>query len=318
MYVLAIDIGGTKAAFGLVDHTGTLSLQTEKIFTHSEGTEVNSTIISEILRILHQCAQNNITVNAVSIAIPGIVWPEKGTVWAPNIKGWDDYPLQKEIESAIGKIPVIISNDRTCYIIGEKWKGYAQECSNVIFIAVGTGIGAGIMVNNKVLTGSNDIAGSVGWMALPAPGIINSTEKICAFEHYASGRGMVLLAKNLMTTQPQYKGCLKNKQPLSARDIIEAYTNDELAQQVVQECIELWGLAAANLISIFNPDKVIFGGGVFGPAAQFLPQIKKVITLWAQPKSAKHCIVEVSALRRQAGIFGAACIAFQLPDHQYV
>ena len=318
MYVLAIDIGGTKAAFGLFDDTGAISLHTEKIFAHSEETEVSNIIIEEILRILHHCTQNNITVKAVSVAVPGIVWADKGTVWAPNQKGWDDYPLQKEIETAIGNIPVIVNNDRTCYIVGEKWKGKTQNCVNAIFIAVGTGIGAGIMVNNKVLTGSNDVAGAVGWITLPAPGLLNPPEKICTFEHYASGRGIVLLAKNLMTMQPQYKGCLKNKQPLSARDIIEAYTNDELAQHVVQECIELWGMAAANLISIFNPDKVIFGGGVFGPAAQFLPQIKMVIDRWAQPVSAKQCTVEVSAFPKQAGMYGAACLAFQLPDQQYV
>lgn len=318
MYVLAIDIGGTKAAFGLFDDTGTILQQTEKIFAHSEETETGSIVINEILRLLHQCAQNNLTVKAVSVAVPGIVWPEKGTVWAPNLKGWDDYPLQKKIENAIGNVPVIINNDRTCYIVGEKWKGCAQHCTNIVFIAVGTGIGAGILVNNKVMTGSDDIAGAIGWMTLPAPSVLQNDEKICAFERYASGNGIALLAKKIMAQQPQYKGCLKDKQPLLARDIFEAYTNDELAHQVVQECIELWGLAAANLISIFNPDKLIFGGGVFGPAAQFLPQIKKVIDQWAQPISTKRCNVEISAFPKQAGMYGAACLAFQLPDHQYV
>ena len=123
MYVLAIDIGGTKAAFGLFDDTGAISLHTEKIFAHSEETEVSNIIIEEILRILHHCTQNNITVKAVSVAVPGIVWADKGTVWAPNLKGWDDYPLQKEIETAIGNIPVIVNNDRTCYIVEKNGKG---------------------------------------------------------------------------------------------------------------------------------------------------------------------------------------------------
>lgn len=318
MHVLAIDIGGTKAAFGLFDHSGNLLFQTEKIFAPTEEHEVSSVITGEILRILHQCTQKNITVKAVSVAVPGIVWQESKTVWAPNLKGWEDYPLQQEIENAAGNIPVIINSDRTCYIMGEKWKGCAQDCSNAVFIAVGTGIGAGILVNNKVLTGANDIAGAVGWMALPTPRILNDAEKTCSLEHYASGNGMVLLAKKIMEQQPQYKGCLKNKQPLRSRDIFEACTNDDLAQQVIQACIELWGTAAANLISIFNPEKIIFGGGVFGPAAPFLPEIKKVIARWAQPISAKRCAVDISALPKQAGMYGAACLAFQTTDLQHV
>jgi glucokinase len=97
---------------------------------------------------------------------------------------------------------------------------------------------------------------------------------------------------------------------LTAPDVFKAYEEkDAVAEEVFQHCIEVWGMAVANLISLFNPQKIIFGGGVFGPAIKFIPGIKKEATKWAQPVSMRDVTIEASALGTQAGLYGAAYIA---------
>ena len=94
-----------------------------------------------------------------------------GRVWAPNIPGWDDYPLKAEIKAAVSDqaVKIAIDSDRSASILGEAWQGAARDCRNAIFLAVGTGIGAGIFVDGRVLHGAHGIAGAIGWMALDRP-----------------------------------------------------------------------------------------------------------------------------------------------------
>src|SRR5207249_2920978 len=134
---------------------------------------------------------------------------ERGTVWAPNIPGWDDYPLLEVLHDRLDPgIRIVIDSDRAGYILGETWRGAARGARNAIFLAVGTGIGAGILVDGKVLRGHADIAGAVGWLALDrAYGARYAT---CGcFEAHASGAGLTATAYELMQTMPNYKGELR-------------------------------------------------------------------------------------------------------------
>ena len=83
------------------------------------------------------------------MSVPGISYKKEGTVWAPNIEGWDNYPLLKELSAAAGDVIIDIDNDRACSILGELWVGNAKGCHDAIFLAVGTGIGAGIVLSRK-------------------------------------------------------------------------------------------------------------------------------------------------------------------------
>src|SRR6185369_2831286 len=175
-------------------------------------------------------------VSAIGICVPGIAHAKSGKVWAPNIPGWDDYPLLEELQRSVNneKIKIKIDSDRACYILGEVWKGNAQGCKDAIFLSVGTGIGAGILINNEVLRGSHDIAGAIGWMALSRP--FNEKYISCGdFEYNASGEGIVKVAKEMLGSGV-YKSILENINPdlLSAKEIFDAYENgDELSKKVI-------------------------------------------------------------------------------------
>ncbi len=122
-----------------------------------------------------------------------------------------------------------------------------------------------------------------------------------------------------MAEQKDYYGELKNiaLQKLTAANIFSAYEkNDRVATQVLEQSIEFWGMAVANLVSLFNPEKIILGGGVFGPAIKFIDAIKKEAAKWAQPISMTQVSLEPSALGGDAGIYGAGFMALQNKNQQ--
>jgi len=311
MALLAIDLGGTKLALAVFSQEGYLLCEEKINLYKRKGTEVGRLIAAAVAANLDKQRNKGEAIEAIGASVPGIYHRNEGTVWAPNIEGWENYPLLKEIGSVASNIPVIIDSDRACSILGECWKGVAQNCSDAIFLAVGTGIGAGILTGGRILRGANDIAGAIGWMALGRPLQHHYKDGGC-FESSASGEGIAKMARRMVSEKKEYDGLLKTESmdALTALDVFEAYEQkDVVAKAVLHHCIKTWGMAVANLVSLFNPQKIIFGGGVFGPAIKFIPDIKKEAMKWAQPVSMQYVTVEASALGTHAGLYGAAYIA---------
>jgi len=311
MAVIALDLGGTKLAAALFNDIGDILFKTTHSLGKKQGTEVGKLIFQAANGLLSKSND----VSAIGICVPGIAHTKTGRVWAPNIPGWDDYPLLEELQRSVNnkKIKIKIDSDRACYILGEVWKGNARGCKDAIFLSVGTGIGAGILINNQVLRGSYDIAGAIGWMALNRP--FNQKYISCGdFEYNASGEGIVKVAKEMLDSNVYNISVLKNINPdlLSAKDIFDAYEmGDELSKKVIANAIECWGIATANLVSLFNSEKIIFGGGVFGPALKFLDEIYIEAKKWAQPISIQQVQLQGSALGSDAGLYGAGLLALR-------
>ena len=311
MPVIALDLGGTKLSAALFNDKGDILFKTNHSLDKRQGTEVGELIFQAANELLSKAND----VSAIGICVPGIAHAKTGKVWAPNIPGWDDYPLLEELQRSVNneEIKIKIDSDRACYILGEVWKGNARGCKDAIFLSVGTGIGAGILINNEVLRGSHDIAGAIGWMALDRP--FNQKYISCGdFEYNASGEGIVKVSKEMLGNNVYNKSILKNINPdlLSAKDVFDAYENgDELAKKVIANAIERWGMATANLVSLFNPEKIIFGGGVFGPALKFLDDIHIEANKWAQPISIQQVQLQASALGSDAGLYGAGLLALR-------
>jgi glucokinase len=313
MALLGIDLGGTKLALAVFGNEGNVLSKVTVALGNSQGFAVGRLICSEIEKVIHTTELNGNKIESVGISVPGISHQATGTVWAPNIPGWEDYNLLKEVKSVCGDIPVTIDSDRACYILGELWQGNAKGCRDAIFLSVGTGIGAGILINGEILRGSHDIAGCIGWMALKGPFEKKYISCGC-FEYYASGEGIAKVAREFITEETTYRGELKNIQieKITSKDIFQAYENgDTIAVSVIGLCVEFWGMAVANLVSLFNPEKIIFGGGVFGPAIPLISAIKEDAAKWAQPVSINQVSFNASGLSGDAGVYGAAFLALK-------
>jgi len=323
---IGIDMGGTKVSGALFDDSNRI-VATEVLYLEGRGgDDVTSLIFSlcnklmEISMIENRSAENIADARIdIGVCVPGIAYSKRGTVWAPNISGWDDYPLGDKLKERYPCSSVTIESDRTCYILGEVSQGVAKGCQNAIFIAVGTGIGAGILIDGRVLHGASDIVGATGWMALKPPYRTEWDERGC-FESFCSGTGIAIEARKMVAEligTHNYNGVLASYpiEKISAREVFAAYDNgDPIAVEVLENAIEMWGMAAANLVSLFNPEMIIFGGGIFGPAVKFIDRIYSEAKKWAQPIAIEQCRFAATQLPDNAGLYGAGVIAAQNPD----
>jgi glucokinase len=122
------------------------------------------------------------------------------------------------------------------------------------------------------------------------------------------------VARTILKEESTYAGELKNRNPeeITSYDVFTAYEyRDPVAVKVIELCIEFWGMAVANLVSLFNPEKIIMGGGVFGPAIPLIPAIREEALKWAQPVSIYQVSIEPSALSGEAGVYGAGFLALR-------
>lgn len=311
MAVIGLDLGGTKLSGAIFQNNGDMSGYTSVPLGKRTGNDVGILIRDMTVQLLNQAASEKINIEAIGCCVPGIVYHATGNVWAPNIPGWEKYPLKKSLQETeeLNKIPVFLDNDRACSIMGEVWQGAAQGCKDAVFLAVGTGIGAGILSDGHIIRGKSDIAGAIGWMALNQP-FLDKYIPVGCFEYHASGDGLVRVAKEYLSDHREIKSTLAKTKELTARQIFSAWEEgDPLASRVLEQAVIFWGMAAANLVSLFNPEIIIFGGGVFGPAAKIMDRIWNEARKWAQPISINQVKFTASMLGSNAGIFGSARIA---------
>ena len=294
MAIIGIDLGGTKISAALFSEEGETLEKIYRLLDGASGSAVSIAVAETILAL--RSKPPDLGVSAVGVCVPGIVYSQRGTVWAPNIPGWDNYPLLSDLRAVLNdpSVRIAIESDRTCYILGEVWRGAARGCKNAIYLAVGTGIGAGILLDGRIIHGANDIVGATGWMALEAP-YKDEFIPVGCFEYYASGNGIGNQAKLLYGDETK-----------TSYDVFADYGNDPVATQILDKAIRMWGMGAANLVSLFNPERVIFGGGVFGPAVRYIDRIYAEARRWGQPISMRDVRFCASEVGGDAALLGAA------------
>ena len=307
--VIGLDVGGTKISAGIFEQDGNLVSKKIKQQSNLKGSQVVQLGVELVDDLSEEAKRRGFSVEALGVCVPGIYHPREKTVWAPNIAGWEDFPLHTQMTEMVKdpSLPIIIDCDRSCYILGECWQGVAKGCTDAIFMAVGTGIGAGILSGGHILTGHSGAAGAIGWLALE-PSYDNKYDLYGNFEYYASGNGLARSALETLNKHQDYNGLLASipSHQLSSHDVFRALEqNDKVAKIVIEKAIEYWGMTIANLVSIFNPQKIILGGGIFGPGVQFIGKILEQAQNWAQPISFGEVELVESALKGDAGLYGA-------------
>ncbi|MCK4812984.1 MAG: ROK family protein [Candidatus Marinimicrobia bacterium] len=306
MSVIAVDLKTNKISTALLKIDGEFIESKKRPLGDLRATQVGRFLCSQIDDFIHKAASHHVKVKAIGISVPGIFYEKTGVVWAPNIPGWRNYPLIEDLKKY--PYPVRVMSDRCCHILAEQWKGAAKGCKNVIYYSVGSGIYAGIMIDGRILRGNSNIAGAIGWISVNEK-FENEYKKCGYLEYFASAKGIADRAHELANTTADYDGPLLNKE-INVQDVFNAYKyEDPVAEKVLDQAVKYWGISIANLVSVFNPSKIILGGSVFGPATQFIHRIYEEAARWAQPISMQDVTLELSELGNHAGLVGAGRLA---------
>jgi len=289
---LAIDLGGTKASFAVIGPDGAVRARAKRA-SHEEGVAIGpDAIAASAAESVREAGLQWASVRAAGVVVPGIYNPATGRAWAPNLWGHEEVALGDELRRHL-PVPVVIDSDRSGYVLGEAWRGAARGATDVVFLAVGTGIGAGILSHGRLVRGSGGIAGAVGWFALD-PRWREDYGRVGGFETEAAGPA---LARRLGTG--------------SAEEVAAAARRGEpAARKAVDETVEWLAMGVANLISALNPQVVVLGGGLMQASDLFLDPVRRAVRRWAQPKAADQCRIELTALGEDAALLGAARLAF--------
>lgn len=298
--VVGLDVGGTKIASGLFLEDGR-NLRKKQVATVQESADAS---IAQLVALVEESifdAPRDVTIAGVGIAVPGWVNLKGRTVWAPNIVGWDHIPLEARLAERL-PLPMCIDSDRNAYVKGEAWQGEGRGVSDLVFLAVGSGIGAGIMADRRLIHGHDDLAGAVGWMALD-PRYEDLYARMGCFEAEASGNSVARKAAQRLVKR-------EAREDITARATVEAAeAGDREAQQLLDEVATYLGMGVANLISTLNPEMIVLGGGLFLSGDYLLARVRAEYPRWAQPFAAERVRVVRSALGDSAGLLGAARIA---------
>lgn len=307
--ILAIDIGGTKIAVGIVTTDGQI-LSSLTASTLQDGPEAGiEQIISLVGDLLQRNGLTKEQVLGIGVGIPAVLERETDfIIWGPNLSGWKNVDLKGALEKHFGTC-VCIEYDGHTAVLGEWWKGAAQGYQSVVSIIIGTGVGGGMVLDGTLIRGVSRLAGAVGWFSLGQTEDINDVKArmLGSWESQIAGPGIARRAQELLHQTDQPSSLRSLRKAPTAKDVFEAAkANDRLAKQITDETAELIGMGAANIVSLVNPEIVVLGGSIGSNAEFLLPQITAVIERFAQPVSARAYKLVTSQLGANAGLLGAA------------
>jgi glucokinase len=305
-HVVAVDLGGTKLAVALVDRKGrVLRRQSTSVDASSSLAPVNQ--IVELTRELVRWNGTNRKASAVGVAVPGLVRRD-GTVWAPNLRGWGKMALAQRLKKAL-RVPVIVESDRNAAVIGETWRGAARGRSHAIVLMLGTGIGAGIFSAGRLVRGAHELSGCAGWMVV-TDGHGKEARRVGQLESLAAGPAIARAAKKQLSRRIGASRKAIPAKTINAYEVAEAARRgDRVSSRVYLEAGRLLGYGVANLVSLFDPEIVVIGGGLAQASDLFLNALRKSMKERAQPISGKQVRVVTSELAGDANLLGVARLA---------
>lgn len=298
MIAIGIDIGGTKIAVGLVDEKGNVlaqqSLKTDPDKTPAALIEETAATVNGLLE------QQTITpaeVKGIGVGAPGPLDAKHGRLDSPpNLPSWHGFGVVEELRKHFGAWPVHFQNDATAAALAEKWLGAAQDADNFIFITVSTGIGAGIYMHGRLITGASGNAGDVGFIMVE-PGAAG-TEGY--WEQIASGTAIARQASELLGRSVGTK---------EAFDL--AASGDTQMKELIEVTYRRLGMGCVSLINTLDPELLVIGGGVSQIGEPLFDAIRAYVSEHALSPAGRRTLIVPAALSQNAGLIGAASLVHQ-------
>ncbi len=305
-YAFAADLGGTKCSAAVIDQKGRI-IAHEVVPVDLSSPSGPVLQIRQLAKSLAGTKSPKEMFAAAAVAVPGLARPS-GTVWAPNLPGWEQMPLASRLKKSLG-IPVVVESDRNAAVLGECWRGAAQGRSDAIVLIIGTGIGAGILSGGRIIRGAHELSGCAGWLVVSGLDSANG-KRIGELESLTAGPAIARMAQQRIRDGEQ--SVLSELANVTAYDVAAAARRaDPVAIAVFREMGRLLGRGIANLVSLLDPEIVVIGGGMAGASDLYLDDLKKSMLEYAQPIAVKQVKIAVSRLGDKVNLLGCARLAWE-------
>ena len=292
---IGADIGRNVLRIAVVNYGGeVLAVNSYHLAEKQSAGYLIEKAIDAVRTIRKKVAEAGVNPICVGISAKGFIDQKAGIIIGPDrgIKGWKNVPLAKLVSKATG-LPVFLGNDASLMTIAEQRFGAARDFSNVVFVALRSGIGGGIIINGKLYRGANNAGGEIGQMIINFDNGLSDKGIKGSFEHHASAAALVRRYLELSAKKSSRK-----RTSFTGKEVFDlSYKNNVAARKAVRENAELVGIGLANLIAIFAPEIIVIGGGLSQARDSYIDMIRKS----AFANSLENCRVGVKIERAKLG-----------------
>ncbi|HSG42173.1 MAG TPA: ROK family protein, partial [Anaerolineales bacterium] len=313
----AIDMGATHISIALADFTARIHRESEFSFDIKDGPEICIEKADQKLKdMLSELGLSHSDLSAIGVGVPGPVITEAGIVIAPPIMpGWDHFPIRETLEKK-WNCPITLNNDAELGALGEWAYGAGRGEKNIAYIKIGSGVGAGLVLNQQIYGGTTGAAGEIGHLTIDESGPLCNCGNHGCLEAFAGGHAIAqqgqLLAKSgkrtLLSNTPTEK--------ITALKVSEAARHGDLhAQEILRRAGTSIGIAIAGLINLFNPSVVIIGGGVAQIGDTLTNPIRQAVRERAMRASEQSVRITTGMLGRRSLLIGATVQAINIAIH---
>ena len=308
-YGFGVDIGGTTCKIGLFEMSGSL-LEKWEIPTNTEngGAAILDDVAEAVLGKMKQKKLTEADVQGIGLGVPGPVGRD-GTVFRCVNLGWDVINVEKELGGKTG-LCVKAGNDANVAALGEMWQGGSRGHENVVMVTLGTGVGGGIIIDGKIVSGFHGAGGEIGHIKMKdqESGTCGCGGHGC-LEQYASATGIVRLAKERLACKDTDSE-LSSVEDLTAKAVFDAARDgDETAKELVDELCTMLGTALANIAAVVDPEIFVIGGGVSRAGEILINGIREHY----EEKAFHACRtteIALATLGNDAGMYGCVRLLF--------
>jgi glucokinase len=327
-FAIGVDLGGTNLRIAAVESSGKI---VDKITTGTEVARGRDRVIDEMCEAIRGLTQKHHIagrLQGIGVGVPGIIDLETGMLHAsPNLPGWEDYPVREEIERRLSTT-VILENDANAAALGEKWLGAGAQVDDMCMITLGTGVGGGLVLHDRIWHGMLGMAGELGHINVAADGPACGCGSRGCLEQYASALAVKRMAAEAVAAgrAPRLAKAMNEDPEFNAKVVYQiAAQGDEPAREIFQRVGTALGIAMAGLINVFNLPMYVIGGGVASAWDAFAPSMVETAKKYSyiyrltaapatwQTRSESHAtgphkktVITRAILGSDAGLIGAA------------
>jgi glucokinase len=310
--LVGADVGGTNVKYVAITTDGTILLQGD-IRTDPQAADATLDQLAAVVRA--GLGTDHPPIKAVGLACAGIVDPQTGGLGrSPNLPGWENRNLTAALHGSFGTLPVVAANDVNAALFGEFCFGAGRGCRHLVMIALGTGVGGGVIVDSRLLTGHGHGAGEIGHMPLDLDGPLCACGNTACLEAYCGSYGLVRRAREVAAS-PGATAALQDLtttagDDLTTRQLFDlAVAGDESARRLFTEAGRRLGQAVSSLINILAPERVIIGGGVGQAGDLLLDSCRAMIARHVMSPLGRATPLVTAQLGPHAAAMGAAALA---------